>query len=309
MTFTTQEFVKGCTFAVNKNKMKRIKLLSLLTLLATGSIFLTNCGPGENVDPKPILEFIGGTEYVASDISLPGNTDFKVGINASHTTKIQTLQITVAYDGGVEAIPTNCGLCDSLIDASSLLVDFEGTTRATEGIEKWTFIVSDGDGNTTSKSITITNLGTGGASLIEITQDNSGDPLRVYNFAGPNSGAYDLQLGGNLLSGDDDADKDIQDSVENSEITNWPARWTSRNATVFKNVSGYSWGTVTNTSQLQAAWDASGAEGSVIDMVEGNAYMAKLRGGSELVFIEVTKVEKTSSDNKDYVQFRYKKAP
>jgi hypothetical protein len=289
--------------------MKKTKFISLVALLSFGSLFLMNCGPGENVDPKPVLEFIGGTEYVSGDISLPGSTEFKVGINASHTTRIESMQITVSYDGGVESIPTNCSLCDTVIDASSIRVDYVGETRATEGTEVWSFIVSDADGNTTKKSITITNIGSGGESLIEITQDNSGDPLRVWNFKGPNSGAYDLVVGGNLLSSDDDASKDIQDSTANSEIANWPARWTSRNATVFKEVSGYAWGTVTNTAQLQAAWDESGAETKTIDMVDGNYYIAKLRGTDDLIFIEVTDVNSTSSDNLDYVQFRYKKAP
>lgn len=289
--------------------MKKTKFISLVALLSFGSFFLTNCGTGEGVDPKPVLEFIGGSEYVSGDISLPGSTEFRVGINASHTTRIDNMQITVSYDGGVESIPTDCSLCDTVIDASSFRVDYVGTTRATEGTEVWSFIVSDKDGNTTKKSITITNIGSGGETLIEISQDNSGDPLRVWNFKGPNSGAYDLVVGGNLLSSDDDGSKDIQDSTTNSETTNWPARWTSRNATVFKQVTGYAWGTVTNTGQLQAAWDASGAETKTITMVDGNYYIAKIRGTEDLVFIEVTDVNSTSSDNLDYVQFRYKKAP
>lgn len=289
--------------------MKNIKLLSLAAVMGLGSFFLTNCGTGEDVAPKPTLEFIGGSEYVSGDISLPGSSEFSVGLNATHTAKMVSLKITVSYDGEPEVIDPNCALCDTVIDTRDLRVDFTGKTRAAAGTEVWNFTVADKDGNATTESITITNLGTGGASLIEFTQDNGGNPLRVWNFIGSNAGAYDLAIGGNLFSADRDSDKDIQDSMNLGDGTNWAARWTSRNGTTFKAVTGYSWSAVTNSSQLQAAWDDSGAEFSTFTVVDGASYMAKLRGGSTLVFIEITDVMKTTNNNLDYVQFRYKKAP
>jgi hypothetical protein len=289
--------------------MKNIKLLSLAAVLGLGSFFLTNCGTGEEVAPKPTLEFIGGSSYVSGDISLAGSSGFTVGLNASHTAKMVSLKITVSYDGEPEVIDPNCTLCDTVIDTRDLRVDFTGKTRAAAGTEVWNFTLADKDGNSTTKSITITNLGTGGASLIEYTQDNGGQPLRVWNFIGPNAGAYDLKIGGNLFSADANSDKDIQDSMNLNDKTAWAARWTSRNGTTFKKVTGYSWGAVTNSSQLQAAWDDSGAEFSTFTVVKGASYMAKLRGTSTLVFIEITDVVTTASNNLDYAQFRYKKAP
>lgn len=289
--------------------MKNIKLLSLSALLGLGSFFLTNCGTGEDVAPKPTLEFIGGSEYVSGDVSLPGSSNFTVGLNATHTAKMSSLKVTVSYDGEPEVIDPNCTLCDTIIDTRDLRIDFTGKTRAAAGTEVWNFTVADKDGNATTKSITITNLGTGGASLIEYTQEPGGQTLKVWNFIGPNAGAYDLQIGGNLLTADPNSQKDIQDSISTADGTNWPGRWTSRNGTTFKAVTGYSWSSVTNSSQLQAAWDDSGAEFSSFTVVDGASYMAKLRGTSTLVFIEITDVVKTTNNNSDYVQFRYKKAP
>lgn len=291
--------------------MKKIKLLALALTTVAASVLLSSCGTEDGTTPKPTLEFIGGAGYVSDDISLAGNEDFTVGINANHTANIVSLKITVAYNGGAQLTPANCTLCDSSFSSKSLRVDFNGTTAATEGTEVWTFTVADKDGNSTSKSITITNLGTGGESLIEITQDNNNNTLKVWNFQGPNAGAYDLVLGSNLLSADDNADKDIQDSCRAEEVTNWPARWTSRNGTRFKKMTTYNWSNVTNTAQLDAAWnDVSGNGNAVINVAKGDVYVAKLRGQADAyVLIEITDVVSTSTNNQDYVQFRYKKKP
>jgi len=291
--------------------MKRIKLLSLAILGTMATVLLTNCGDGDGTAPKPTLEFIGGGAYISGDISLAGDEDFSVGINASHTENMVSLKVTVSYNGGAQLVPANCTLCDTGFSSKSLRVDYNGKTAATAGTETWTFTVADKDGNSTSKSITITNLGTGGASLIEITKDNNNNTLKVWNFHGPNSGAFDLVVGSNLLSADDDADKDLQDSTTTAEIAAWPGRWTSRNGTMFKKMTTYNWGNVTNTVQLDAAWnDVAGAGSATITPAKDDVYVAHLRGAVDAYsLIEITDVVSTGSDNLDYIQFRYKKKP
>ncbi|MBR9860326.1 hypothetical protein GYB22_06180 [bacterium] len=290
--------------------MKRIKLLSLALVATCASIFLTNCGPGEETAPKPVLEFVAGSEYVSSDISLAGDEEFTVGLRGSHTENIVSLKVTVSYNGGAQLVPANCSICDTSFSTKNLDVDFVGTTGTSAGEEVWSFTIADKDGNSTTKTLTITNLGTGGQSLIEITQDNNQNTLKVYNFRGPNSGAYDLVVGSNLLSADDNMDKDIQDSTAEAEISNWPARWTSRNGTTFKKMSTYNWGNVTNTTELNAAWNDGGTAVGTISVAKDDVYVAQLRGeAGKFVLIEITDVVSTSGDNLDYVQFRYKKQP
>ena len=291
--------------------MRKIKLLSLGLVLATAAVFLSNCGTGGGTDPKPTLEFAANQGFVFQDISLAGDEDFTVGIRASHTENIVSFKVTVSYNGGPALEPAECAACDSTFSSKDFDYDYVGHTAAAAGSEVWTFTVADNKGNESSKSITITNLGTGGASLIEIEQDNNSNTLKVWNFQGVNSGAFDLVVGSNLLSADDNADKDIQDSCTVAEVTNWPGRWTSRNGTTFKKMSTYNWGNVTNTSQLDAAWDdVAGSGDAVITVAKGDVYVAKLRGSSDnYVLIEITDVVKTGADNNDYVQFRYKKKP
>lgn len=282
--------------------MKNLKIFTLAAVLLAVPVFLTNCGPTEEVAPKPVLEFVAG-DYITGDVELPVNTDFSVGLNASHESNIESLKVTVSYDGGVELVPTGCTLCDTTFGTKTFRVDFDGTTRASTGTETWSFTIADKDGNATTKSITITVVPLG-SELYEYEFDNNSDPFRVSNFYGPNTGAYQIG-GGPLTSADADEFKDIQDSVTTSEISNWPGRWGSRNGSTFKKVSGYTWSTMTSTTQLENAWDGgSGATATIIPQ-KGDYYVISTGVGS-LAFIEITDRVSTSSDNLDYIQFRYK---
>ena len=285
--------------------MKNIKLLSLLATMIIVPMFLSNCGDTETTTPAPVLEFIGGGTYVDSDIDLPVSTYFTVGLNASHTDKIESLKITVSINGGAELEPSGCTLCDTSFGDKTFRVDFNGKTGNSVGTEKWSFTIADKDGNSTTKSITITVIAAGDA-LYEFEFDNSSPPQphRVWNFIGPNAGAY--QIGqGPLTSSDPNSDKDIQDSVSIADGSTWPGRWGTRNGSTFKKVTGYNWATMTNTAQLASAWTDGGTAVSSLKPAKGDFIIIKLPTGL-YAFIEITDVVSTASNNLDYVQFRYK---
>lgn len=285
--------------------MKNLKLFSLIATMLVVPLVLTNCSGTEDVAPVPTIEFIGSGSYISDDITLPVSTDFAVGLNITHTTKISSLKITVSYNGGAELTPANCTLCDTSFNENSARIDYYGTTGNNVGSEKWTFTASDKDGNSTSKSITITVVAAGDA-LYEFEMDNSTPPKphRVYNFIGPNLGAYQIGAGP-LQSTDANTDKDIQDSVSNADGSTWPGRWGSRNGSTYKKVTTYNWSTMSNTVQLQDAWDNGGTATATIKPAVGDFYVIKMPG-SRYAFIEITDVVSTPSDNLDYIQFRYK---
>ena len=288
--------------------MKKIKLIALASMVALGSVFLTNCTTGDTPDTVPTLEFKTGGNYISSDFSISANTNFTVGIEASHDKPLTSLIITVAVDGGAETTPAGCTLCDTVLSTNTFSADYVATTGAAAGTEVWTFTVSDGNGISTSKTITVTNLGAGGATLLEFVNDNNGNPHRVWNFIGPNAGAHQLGVG-SVLSADPNADKDIQDSISAADGSAWPARWTSRNGTTFKVTTTHGWSTVTNSAELENAWNSLGTAESVINVVDGDVYIANIKNSGKYALIEVTDVMNTASDNLDYVQFRYKMAP
>ena len=285
--------------------MKNIKFLSLFTLLSVGALFLTNCsGTDDDVpEPSPVVNFIGGAEYVDEDVSLAANSTFTMGITASHQSNIKSIKITRAISGNVAIELLDSSVNDKVITDFFFTI----TTQNSAGSEVYSFIVSDKDGNSTTKSLTVTNLGDPGKKLVEFLVDNDAETFKVWNFRGPNSGAYGISFGDNLNVSEGNDLKDIQDSTTLNEISSWPARWTSRNGSMFRKVTTSSWASITNDAELLAAWDASGTSETTVNIVNGDLYILDLGNGGAFALVEITDVVTTANDNKDYVQFRYKK--
>jgi len=280
--------------------MKNIKFLSMVGMLAFGSLLLTNCGTGDEPDPSPVLNFLGG-DYISTNTSLAANTDFTIAVTANHTKNLKSLKVIQSLDG-----QTDIELVDSAYNDKTIAeFVFNGTTAASAGTEIYTFIVADKDGNSTSKAITITNIGDPGNDLETYEKDNNGETFKVYNFQGPAAGAYEMAAGP-LSSGDANSRKDIQDSTANVETNDWPARWTSRNGSTFKKVSSSAWGTITNDAEIAASWEAAGSEQSVLTAVKGGFYIIHAKSSNKYGLIEITDIVSTPSDNLDYVEFRYK---
>jgi hypothetical protein len=280
--------------------MKNIKFLSMVGMLAFGSLLLTNCGTGDEPDPSPVLNFLGG-DYISTNTSLAANTDFTIAVTANHTKNLKSLKVVQSLDG-----QTDIELVDSAYNDKTIAeFVFNGTTAASAGTEIYTFIVADKDGNSTSKAITITNIGDPGNDLETFEKDNNGETFKVYNFQGPAAGAYEMAAGP-LSSGDANSRKDIQDSTANVETNDWPARWTSRNGSTFKKVSSSAWSTITNDAEIAASWEAAGSEQSVLTAVKGDFYIIHAKSSNKYGLIEITDVISTPSDNLDYVEFRYK---
>jgi hypothetical protein len=280
--------------------MKNIKFLSMVGMLAFGSLLLTNCGTGDEPDPSPVLNFLGG-DYISTNTSLAANTDFTIAVTANHTKNLKTLKVVQSLDG-----QTDIELVDSAYNDKTIAeFVFNGTTAASAGTEIYTFIVADKDGNSTSKAITITNIGDPGNDLETFEKDNNGETFKVYNFQGPAAGAYEMAAGP-LSSGDANSRKDIQDSTANVETNDWPARWTSRNGSTFKKVSSSAWSTISNDAEIAASWEAAGSEQSVLTAVKGDFYIIHAKSSNKYGLIEITDVISTPSDNLDYVEFRYK---
>jgi hypothetical protein len=280
--------------------MKNIKFLSMVGMLAFGSLLLTNCGTGDEPDPSPVLNFLGG-DYISTNTSLAANTDFTIAVTANHTKNLKSLKVVQSLDG-----QTDIELVDSAYNDKTIAeFVFNGTTAASAGTEIYTFIVADKDGNSTSKAITITNIGDPGNDLETFEKDNNGETFKVYNFQGPAAGAYEMAAGP-LSSGDANSRKDIQDSTANVETNDWPARWTSRNGSTFKKVSSSAWSTISNDAEIAASWEAAGSEQSVLTAVKGDFYIIHAKSSNKYGLIEITDVVSTPSDNLDYVEFRYK---
>ena len=214
---------------------------------------------------------------------------------------LSTLTITKAVNGGAAVIEKE----EELSGNTLAIYEYKGVTEASVGTEIYTFTVADKSGNSTSKTITITNIGDPGLELIDLTVDNNGDFFRVYNFRAPTGflGAYYLGQGP-MAYNDPNSQKDIQDSTAVGE--KWVGRWTSRNGSTFKKMSADKWNSITNDATIVAAWAAATGETSVIDLKEGDAYLVNIKGTStKFAAVLITALDKTVAP-KEFAQFVYK---
>ncbi len=283
--------------------MKNIKLLSLLALLGVGALLFSSCGGEETPDPKPVLNFIGGVDFISSDVDLTANTEFKMGITASHVNNITSFRIIQSLDGSIDQDVSDTSEYNTKVISEYV---YMGTTGGTAGTEIYTFTVADKDGNSKSKSITIRNLGDPGKNLETLKEDNDGNSFRVWNFRGENQGAFGITVGTPLFKSAPNSEKDIQDSISAADA-NWPARWTSRNGTTYKKLSADAWTTVTNDATIAAAWEFGGVAQTSVVLAEGDVYILNLAGSDIYSLVRIADVVSTPSDNFDYVQFEFKR--
>lgn len=283
--------------------MKHIKLLSIGALLGVGGLFFSSCGgTDETPKPKPVLNFLAGDEYLSRDgQDFAANTPFKIAITASHTDNITSFKIIQSLDGS-----TDVELFDSVDIKTKVISEyiFSGTTGAKAGTEIYLFTLADKNGLSTTKSIKLNNLGDPGKDLRVETKDNNGESFRVWNFRGPKAGAYGITAGSNIFAADFNSDKDIQDSISNTEPS-WPARWTSRNGTTFKKLASGDWNRITNDATIVDAWNKGGIAQTFVSITDGDVYVLNLAGADTYSLVRVTAVDKVVK-NSEYVQFEYK---
>lgn len=280
----------------------KIKQILSLSALAVASVFVLNsCGDG-STNPAPTIDLIAESGSITGDITMDGDKAFTLVFNVSDDSKVKSIEVNSTVDGRSSA------QFDTAVSTKTIKIKLSKKSLARIATEVWTISATDDDGNTASKAITITtNTNASGNALTTFTKDNNNLPFKVWNFHGPNAGAFDLMDGIPQTKADPNTDKDIHDSTGTSEIAQWPGRWVSKNGTMFKKVTSYAFADIVNTGMLDAAWAASGTETKFMLVSTGDLYIAKLRGTNTKVLISVVEVKKTSGDNLDYIQFNFKK--
>jgi hypothetical protein len=134
--------------------MKNFKFKLFIALITVSALTFNACTTEEPGASKPKLNFLAGAGYTSADGDIVSGSEFTVGLNASHDSKIESLVITVSYDGGTQVAPLNCTLCDTTFNAETFEVDFTNMVENKPGTETWFFTVADKDGNSTTNSIT-----------------------------------------------------------------------------------------------------------------------------------------------------------
>ncbi len=159
--------------------MKKTIYVFGLMLLA-GAMVFTACKKDDDdpapIDYTPVLTFIGGTGYVATDADMTVGSIFKAGINASEnaTSKknIETFKVVRIFNN----VPVTVFEEDNIGDPNYTWEDDSLIANAVAGEERWTFTVTDKDG--VSKEISF---------IITTTLDGSA----VLSYSDLNMGSYD----------------------------------------------------------------------------------------------------------------------
>lgn len=117
--------------------------------------FLSSCVKDEGRLPN--ISFKGGAGYTNANDTIAQNTTITIGINASKAEQkdvLKTFNASKSYDGGTATTFSQVTLSGA--DGDSYQPDFQITTRAQAGTEKYTFTVTNRDGLTNQVSLTLT---------------------------------------------------------------------------------------------------------------------------------------------------------
>lgn len=127
------------------------KLTFFLAVLVMGTLpFITSCGTDDEGTPPSIM-FNAAPGYTASDVTVPANTQLKVGIIASSTSaKLTNMKITQTLNG------TQTTIHDSTFSSDAYNIDF-GINAPSQALSvKFTFKITAADGESAEVSLSIT---------------------------------------------------------------------------------------------------------------------------------------------------------
>jgi hypothetical protein len=133
-----------------------MKTKLIFGLLVAAAMGITACKKESQEDGmiKPQLDFKTGSGYVSADATLPMNDTIVIGVNCARTEENDNLTRFIAtktYDGG-----TSTTFVDETMNAVTYTKDMTIITRNVSGVEAYSFTITNRDGLTTTKTITIT---------------------------------------------------------------------------------------------------------------------------------------------------------
>ena len=301
--------------------MKTLKIAILgLAVIAAGFSF-TGCTTDEATEPTiaPTLNFLGGAGYTSEDATVSGGTEITVGIDANKDAdgkKLEKLEIRVSYDGSdTKLTPDNCNLCDTSFSSDDFEADFTTKVRSQPGTETWHFTIIDAEGNSTSKSITITTTAEPKPiRFIDITVGNQ-------NSAQLGSSVKTSDLSVSLLADAKAASADIDfiyvaDDVAGSIIcapssgiaadklnsqTSGVATWATRNDTKIKKtgISSSAFDNMTNSAlMLQELSDMGGATDQISSLAVGDVLLISPVSANGInILVKVSEIGQDDSMN------------
>lgn len=139
--------------------MRKINLFVGL-LLITGMGFITSCSKDSTTDVSPSIVFKGGVDFIASDVTLDAGSSFRVGITAAANStsgkNLTKFKVVRTFNN----TPTT--ELDTTINTANFSWEAYYSTNTSAGTERWTFTITDKDGQTNELAFVITTEATAG---------------------------------------------------------------------------------------------------------------------------------------------------
>lgn len=285
------------------------KLTFFLAVLVMGTLpFITSCGTDDEGTPPSIM-FNAAPGYTASDVTVPANTQLKVGIIASSTSaKLTNMKITQTLNG------TQTTIHDSTFSSDAYNIDF-GINAPSQALSvKFTFKITAADGESAEVSLSITT--TAG----EITTYNQ----KIL-------GSYENTTTGSSFASADGTVFSLADAKTNAAKVDWmyyygsssnlatlvapidatassvfsgtngPANWTVRNDTKLGKVTlptGVTWDNITTDAEIIPL--ASGLTDTKVNLLAVGQIVSFKTAAGKMGLIKVEAISGTTAGSITY---------
>ncbi len=166
------------------------------------------------------------------------------------------------------------------------------------GTETYTITVTDKKDNIETKSVNIKS----------ITGFEAEDFGTFFHILGSKPGAFDLVKGEQRVITDSNDDKDMENS---STVGVFTGGWFAKNSTLYVKTLGFDYNTGT-INEAKSIYAAGSPNGTVTAPLDGDVYVAKLRGTDTYAIIKVITNEPLNDEcgctNKGKLIFNFKKS-
>lgn len=287
--------------------MKKIHYLLAFVLLS-GIAFWNSCSKSSDnnpVDQTPTINFVGGTGFVSSDVTLTVKERFKVGITAFSNTNSGSKLIKFTITRVFNNSPI---VQDTVINTTSLNINVLAQANSQVGQEKWYFKVTDKNGESKEISFTITTVAITG--LINTFS------MKIMGAQGSSTGSSFASIDGTIYALADakaNASKidwlyfygatnfatlaspdDASAATVFNDPTNGLATWSVRNSTLFKKVTDViDWNNITDDGVI-VTQTASGVTNTKINSLAANDILSFIAANGKKGMIKVESISGTT---------------
>jgi hypothetical protein len=129
-------------------------IIKTTLVISLGTFLFASCEKDAHVIPKVTFKTASG--YTSADGTAAKGASLLVGVKAEKTEdELKTFNVSVAYDGSATTTSQYNKTLTSK-EEDGFETEYTIVTRAQAGTEKWSFTVTDKDGNIATQTITLT---------------------------------------------------------------------------------------------------------------------------------------------------------